>query len=591
MNPTSGQVLGERYRLTDRIAVGGMGEVWRAQDEVLGREVAVKVLKPEYTGDSKFLERFRNEARHTAALTHPNIAGVFDYGETDSAAYLVMELVPGEPLNDTLDREGVLEPRRAMALLAQAARGLSAAHAAGVVHRDVKPGNLLVTPDGGLKVTDFGIARAGDQVPLTATGQVMGTAQYLAPEQAMGHPAVPASDVYALGCVAYEVLTGERPFPGETPVAIAMAHVNTPPPRLPEHLPAGARALVAACLSKKPEERPADALVFADAADAVAEGRDDDALAMLPATAAAAAGLGTAGAATAVGDPRATAATTVVPGGAVPGRGTDDTRTTAAPVASGAGVSGGAAGSAGDRALRTGAPGGPPRRRLTTPLLALLALLLFVVVGALLADGVFSGDEREPGDAPTPAATTSAPATSAPPTTEDDDADPTSTRTTAPRTVEVVASRYEGRPRGEVVAELSRLGLRVDETTRVSGGAEPGTVLAVDPSGTLQVGELVTVVVAAPPPGQGGGDDDGGGGGDEPAPTPTGGGGGGDDPPGGGGGGDPAPTPTTPAPTGTAGGEPTVTPTAPAGDGAGTRAARALTDRPGSPDDDTKDAP
>ena len=145
MRPTADSVLGGRYRLTDRIAVGGMGEVWQAHDDVLGRTVAVKVLKEEYTGDPGFLERFRAEARHTAALSHPHIAGVYDYGEADSSAYLVMELVPGEPLNDLLAREGALAAPRAMDLLSQAASGLSAAHAAGVVHRDVKPGNLLVT--------------------------------------------------------------------------------------------------------------------------------------------------------------------------------------------------------------------------------------------------------------------------------------------------------------------------------------------------------------------------------------------------------------------------------------------------------------
>ena len=244
MRPHVGDVLGQRYRLTERIAVGGMGEVWRATDDVLGRDVAVKVLKEEYSGDPGFRQRFRAEARHSAALTHPNIAGVYDYGEADRSAYLVMELVPGEPLSDVLAREGSLPPREAMGLLAQAAAGLAVAHAAGVVHRDVKPGNLLVTPDGRVKVTDFGIARASDAVPLTATGQVMGTAQYLAPEQAMGRGATSASDVYALGVVGYEALAGRRPFDGDSPMAVAMAHVNADPRPLPASLPAGARAQV-----------------------------------------------------------------------------------------------------------------------------------------------------------------------------------------------------------------------------------------------------------------------------------------------------------------------------------------------------------
>ncbi len=262
------------------IAVGGMGEVWRARDGVLGRDVAVKVLKAEYTGDPGFLERFRGEARHAAALSHPNIAAVYDYGEADdddapgrSHAYLVMELVPGEPLSAELGREGALTPERTMDLLGQAAQGLAVAHAAGVVHRDVKPGNLLVTPTGQVKVTDFGIARAGDAVPLTATGQVMGTAAYLAPEQALGRPATPASDVYALGVVAYEALTGARPFGGESPVAQAMAHVNDTPPPLPARLPQPVRALVQGAMDKQASARPADGAAFAQAVEQVRQGR------------------------------------------------------------------------------------------------------------------------------------------------------------------------------------------------------------------------------------------------------------------------------------------------------------------------------
>ncbi|NNH22983.1 serine/threonine-protein kinase, partial [Pseudokineococcus marinus] len=274
MRPSAGDVLG-RYELVDRVAVGGMGEVWAARDEVLGREVAVKILKEEFTGDPGFLERFRAEARHSAGLSHPNIAGVYDYGEVEGSAYLVMELVPGAPLSDLIAREGPMDPLRAVRVMAQAASGLGAAHAAGVVHRDVKPGNLLITPDGDVKVTDFGIARAGDQAPLTRTGQVMGTAQYLAPEQAMGRPALPASDVYALGVVAHEMLTGERPFTGDSQVAVAMAQVNDAPPPLPDHVPDGVRELVEVCLRKDPARRPADGSQLA--AVAAALGRGDEA--------------------------------------------------------------------------------------------------------------------------------------------------------------------------------------------------------------------------------------------------------------------------------------------------------------------------
>src|SRR6476469_6757664 len=211
MRPTQGVTFGGRYELESRIAIGGMGEVWEATDHVIGRTVAIKILKDEYMGDPGFLERFRAEARHAALVNHEGIASVFDYGEEAGSAFLVMELVPGEALSTdkTLD------------IVAQTSLALQAAHAAGLVHRDIKPGNLLITPDGRVKITDFGIARIADQVPLTATGQVIGTVQYLSPEQASGHPASPTTDIYSLGIVAYEALAGRRPFTGETQVAIA----------------------------------------------------------------------------------------------------------------------------------------------------------------------------------------------------------------------------------------------------------------------------------------------------------------------------------------------------------------------------------
>ncbi len=193
-----------------------MGEVWRATDRTLGRTVAAKVLKSEYTGDRNFLERFRNEARHTAGLAHQNIASVYDYGETRDdegrdLAFLVMEYVEGEPLVAVLDREVTLSPQRTLDVLAQAGEGLSAAHQAGVVHRDIKPGNLMVRPDGVVKLTDFGIAWARDAAPLTRTGMVVGTAQYLSPEQAQGFQVTAASDVYSLGILGYECLAGTAP--------------------------------------------------------------------------------------------------------------------------------------------------------------------------------------------------------------------------------------------------------------------------------------------------------------------------------------------------------------------------------------------
>lgn len=191
MRPTQGVSFGGRYELQSRIAIGGMGEVWEATDHVIGRTVAIKILKDEYMGDPGFLERFRAEARHAALVNHEGIASVFDYGEENGSAYLVMELVPGEALSTVLERDGALSADKTLDIVAQTASALQAAHAAGLVHRDIKPGNLLITPDGRVKITDFGIARIADQVPLTATGQVMGTVQYLSPEQASGHPASP----------------------------------------------------------------------------------------------------------------------------------------------------------------------------------------------------------------------------------------------------------------------------------------------------------------------------------------------------------------------------------------------------------------
>ena len=242
MRPTSGLTFGGRYQLSSRIAIGGMGEVWQATDLVIGRTVAIKILKDEYLGDPGFLERFRAEARHAALVNHEGIANVFDYGEEDGSAFLVMELVPGEALSTVLERERVLSTDRVLDIVAQTASALQAAHAAGLVHRDIKPGNLLITPDGRVKITDFGIARIADQVPLTATGQVMGTVQYLSPEQASGHPASPSTDIYSLGIVAYEALAGRRPFTGESQVAIAMAQINEAAARAAGHdLRAGAQ--------------------------------------------------------------------------------------------------------------------------------------------------------------------------------------------------------------------------------------------------------------------------------------------------------------------------------------------------------------
>lgn len=269
MKPEVGQSYGGRYRLISRIAIGGMGEVWQAKDEVILRDVAIKILKPEYLGDPGFLERFRTEARHAARVNHDGIANVFDYGEDSGSAFLVMELVPGDSLAKILERDKSLAVDRVLDIVAQTARALYAAHEEGMVHRDVKPGNLLITPDGHVKITDFGIARVADQVSLTATGQVMGTVQYLAPEQATGKPASPATDIYSLGIVAYEALAGKRPFTGDSQMAIAMAQINEAPPALPSNIDQRVQNLIMSCLAKKPNQRPESALALAERAESL----------------------------------------------------------------------------------------------------------------------------------------------------------------------------------------------------------------------------------------------------------------------------------------------------------------------------------
>ncbi|WP_020669043.1 serine/threonine-protein kinase [Amycolatopsis nigrescens] len=273
---STGQLLADRYRLAGRIAVGGMGEVWQANDTRLDRTVAVKVLKAELSGDAEFLHRFRTEARTTASLNHPNVAGVHDYGETiageHSIAYLVMELVEGEPLAGILAREGRLNADRTLDILEQAGHALQAAHERGLVHRDVKPGNILISSGGQVKLTDFGIAKAADAAPVTRSGMVMGTAHYIAPEQALGADAEPASDVYSLAVCGYECLTGYRPFLSENAVTVAMMHIRDMPPPLPPDVPPGARAVIEATLIKDPRQRYNSGGEFANAVAAVRAG-------------------------------------------------------------------------------------------------------------------------------------------------------------------------------------------------------------------------------------------------------------------------------------------------------------------------------
>src|SRR3954469_14535815 len=258
-----GVTLGGRYRLDERIAGGGMGDVWRGTDEVLGRTVAVKILLPALLEEPGFAERFRGEARTMATINHPGVVDVYDYGNENGTAFLVMEYVEGDALSRTLGRVGRLTPARTMALVAQAADALHAAHEIGVVHRDVKPGNLLVRPNGTLVLTDFGIARSAGAAQLTAAGSVLGTASYISPEQAMGEQATRLSDIYALGVVAYQCLAGRRPFEGENPLEIAMRHVRETPPPLPPDVPPPVRAIVERAMAKDPTARWPTASAFA----------------------------------------------------------------------------------------------------------------------------------------------------------------------------------------------------------------------------------------------------------------------------------------------------------------------------------------
>jgi tRNA A-37 threonylcarbamoyl transferase component Bud32 len=371
-----------RYRLDSRIATGGMGEVWRATDTVLGRTVAVKLLKTEYADNASFRSRFETEARHAASLHHPGVAAVYDFGEASTAdgsgvhrPFLVMELVDGQPLSALLLPGQPLDPDVTRDLLAQAGDALGAAHAAGIVHRDVKPANLLVTPDRRVKITDFGIARAAEGIALTETGQVMGTPQYLSPEQAEGKTATPASDVYSLGVVAFECLAGRRPFVAETAIATALMHLREPVPELPSDVPADLAAVVRRSLAKSPAERFPDANAFAAAL------RD-------PATAATALVPPTTGAAQVLGGAAAAGLAGAGAAAAVPAPATGPV----APIGPDTGVVTGPGGDAGSGAGKDGDRG----RRLLPWL-----LLAGVVAAAVVVFALMAGDADDPTDEPT----------------------------------------------------------------------------------------------------------------------------------------------------------------------------------------------
>lgn len=271
-------MLAGRYRLLSRLGSGGHGEVWRAQDTLLARVVAVKTIRPALADDPEFATRFRAEARSMATIDHRGVVSVFDFGIAETAGgrtpYLVMQFLDGEPLHLLLARRGRIAPGATMDLVAQAAEALQAVHEAGVVHRDVKPGNLIIRPDGTVALTDFGIARAAEGHKLTASGIVLGTATYCAPEQAEGSPPTPAMDVYALGVVAYECLAGRVPFEGDNAVAIALQHLHDPPPPLPGDVPGGVAEVVMRAMAKDPASRWPDAAALAARARALVHDLD-----------------------------------------------------------------------------------------------------------------------------------------------------------------------------------------------------------------------------------------------------------------------------------------------------------------------------
>jgi len=462
MRPTQGVTFGGRYELDSRIAIGGMGEVWEATDHVIGRTVAIKILKDEYMGDPGFLERFRAEARHAALVNHEGIASVFDYGEEDGSAFLVMELVPGEALSTILERDGSLSTDKTLDIVAQTAAALQAAHAAGLVHRDIKPGNLLITPDGRVKITDFGIARIADQVPLTATGQVMGTVQYLSPEQASGHPASPATDTYSLGIVAYESLAGKRPFTGESQVAIAMAQINEQPAPLPPTVAQPVQNLVMAMIAKKPDDRPASSAAVSRAATALRRGDLAAAAAAVPALAGGAA----------LDD-----ATQLLTAG---GQTSATTRLMPTPAAATSLLTE-------EHTEEDPAPQKKKRSPWTWPLIALIALLALVLIGTLVT---LLSNQGEPDAVPaSPSASASTPAPR--PSSPSPSASPSSTL------VDVDALNLIGKTCDEA-RELLRdanLGATCATGNAAASADQVGKIYVVDPTGRNPQGTNIEVTV------------------------------------------------------------------------------------------------
>ena len=472
-----GTVLGGRYRLVELLGQGGMATIYRARDNQLERDVAVKVLRPEYGADPDFIDRFRYEAQSAASLSHPNVVAVHDYGADPVGPFIVMELVEGEDLSSILRKTGALPPRAAARLVAQAARAVAAAHDRGFVHRDIKPGNILVTREGRVKVADFGIARALSESALTLPGTTLGSVHYFSPEQARGEMASPASDIYSLGIVLFELLTGRRPWTGDTAAAIATARLTgaVPSPSAAHGgIPPALEAITRRALATNPEDRFGSAGEMAAALDqAIGEDRGAGAGGIAGAAGAAAAGGGLAGA----GGVRAASG---APGTAGVG------------AAAGVGAGGAASGAASGAAGAVGASGAPTvagvarpnpdasvntlrnepldvgdeaevEHRATSPWLWITALLAIAILA--LAAFLLSNFIGGPGESPAP---------------------------------QVEVPNLVGLTFEEAQAKAAEVGLGVLQVAFVQASATVGTVVSQDPAEgeTLAAGENINLTMA-----------------------------------------------------------------------------------------------
>jgi serine/threonine protein kinase len=460
-------LLNGRYELGETIGSGGMGRVHRALDTRLGRPVAVKILRVGGgEDDATARARFRAEATLAGSLHHPGIAQVYDVGEDESSPerepFIVMQLIEGTPLSRLLAERGAIRPDGVAKIVAQVAAALETAHAAGIVHRDLKPSNIVVTPEGAAVLVDFGIAWSAGSEPLTATGSIIGTAEYFSPEQAAGRPATARSDLYSLGIVAYHCLTGQSPFKRDTPVATAMAQLREDLPPLDDSVPAALRTLIASLTQKEPDDRPSSAAVVAALANAETSPATEI---VAPAT-------------TAI--PVAAAPTSVQPAAAPP-----------PPVL--------------PPPTLTPEAQSDDRERRSSRWLLIVAVAVVALLAGVLAVQALGGDDDPSG---TDSDTTTQPSDTTPtddatpsetpePTQSEPDPEPTDDSDSDDVTVdrdELVGQSYD-----DAADTLADLGLRVRRVDQVSSQPED-TVIGVSPSGTVSRGSTITLTVAEEAP-------------------------------------------------------------------------------------------